>query len=148
MWDELARCASGGLVATLFGSGPSGIGLPPILMYGSPYLNGKIVRDVVTGDKTLCLCVTEPSGGSDVAATRTTAHKEGEYYVLNGSKKWITGGMKAEYLTVVCRYELIVALSHSHATHTQSITLSRYSLCSHSHAAGLTRRRKVVPVCQ
>lgn len=103
MWDELARCASGGLVATLFGSGPTGIGLPPILMYGSKYLNNKVVRDVVTGDKTLCLCVTEPSGGSDVAATRTTAHKEGEYYVLNGSKKWITGGMKAEYLTVVCR---------------------------------------------
>merc|ERR1711865_1035433 len=103
MWDELARAASGGLVATLFGSGPAGIGLPPILMFGSKYLQDKIARDVVIGQKTLCLCVTEPSGGSDVAATRTTAVKDGNHYVLNGSKKGITGGMKAEYFTVVCR---------------------------------------------
>lgn len=103
MWDELARCASGGLVATLFGSGPSGIGLPPILLFGSEHLKEKVARDVVSGKKTLCLCVTEPSGGSDVAAIRTTAVRDGDHYVINGSKKWITGGMKAEFFTVVCR---------------------------------------------
>lgn len=105
MWDEIARCGSGGLIASLFGSGPSGIGLPPILMFGSDYLKDKIARDVITGKKTLCLCVTEPSGGSDVAAIKTTAVRDGDCFVINGAKKWITGGMKAEFFTVVCRTE-------------------------------------------
>lgn len=106
MWDELSRCAAGGLISSLFGPGPSGIGLPPILMFGSDYLKEKVVRDVVSGMKTLCLCITEPSGGSDVANIETTAVREGDHYVINGCKKWITGGMKADYYTVLARTDV------------------------------------------
>lgn len=102
MWDELSRCGSGGLLASLFGG--CGIGLPPVLMFGSQHLRDKIARDLITGRKSMCLCVTEPSGGSDVAAVRTTAERGSDgCWVVNGSKKWITGGMKADYFTVICR---------------------------------------------
>jgi len=101
MWDELARCGAGGLLAGLFGG--VGIGLPPVLVYGSDYLKNKVARDVITGRKSFSLCVTEPSGGSDVAAVRTTAVRDGNEWVVNGAKKWITGGMKADYFTVLCR---------------------------------------------
>jgi len=101
MWDELARCGSGGLLASLFV--PTNIGLPPIIVYGSTQLKERIVRDCVEGRKAACLCVTEPSGGSDVGAIKTTARREGDVFVVNGAKKWITGGLKADFFTVLCR---------------------------------------------
>lgn len=72
-------------------------------MFGSEELKQRVLRDVVTGAKRMCLCVTEPSGGSDVAAVRTTAVRKDDHYVVNGQKKWITGGMHADFFTVVCR---------------------------------------------
>merc|ERR1712232_1288334 len=50
-----------------------------------------------------CLCITEPSAGSDVANLRTSAKLEGDHYILNGEKKWITNGIFAKYFTVACR---------------------------------------------
>lgn len=99
--DELARCGSGGVLAALFGG--SGIGLPPVLAHGSDELKEKVAREVIAGRKTTCLCITEPGGGSDVAAVRTTAKREEDCWVINGSKKWITGGMSADFFTVLCR---------------------------------------------
>jgi len=101
LWDELARCGAGGVIISLFGG--NGISLPPILAYGTDELKAKTGRCVITGEKTSCLCVTEPSGGSDVAAVRSTAVREGDVWVVNGAKKWITGGMKADFFTVLCR---------------------------------------------
>jgi len=101
MWDELARCGSGGLLASLFV--PTNIGLPPVVVYGNEDLKERVARPCIAGAKAACLCVTEPSGGSDVAAIRTTAVRDGDVYVVNGSKKWITGGMKADFFTVLCR---------------------------------------------
>jgi len=101
MWDELARCGSGGVLASLFV--PTNIGLPPVIVYGSKALRERVGRPCITGEAACCLCVTEPSGGSDVAAIRTTAVREGDFYIVNGSKKWITGGMKADFFTVLCR---------------------------------------------
>jgi len=101
MWDELARCGSGGTVSGMFG--PTNIGLPPIIVYGSGALKEKVARPCILGSKASCLCVTEPGGSSDVAAVKTTAVREGDAYVVNGAKKWITGGMKADFFTVVCR---------------------------------------------
>jgi len=100
-WDELSRCGVGGLQWSLFG--PTGIGLPPILLFGSDHLKNLVAKDCITGEKSICLCITEPTGGSDVAGIRTTAVRDGDSWVINGSKKWITGGMKADYFTVLCR---------------------------------------------
>eukprot|EP00747_Dinoflagellata_sp_TGD_P178646 gnl/TRDRNA2_/TRDRNA2_27966_c0_seq1.p1 gnl/TRDRNA2_/TRDRNA2_27966_c0~~gnl/TRDRNA2_/TRDRNA2_27966_c0_seq1.p1 ORF type:complete len:423 (+),score=81.17 gnl/TRDRNA2_/TRDRNA2_27966_c0_seq1:43-1311(+) len=101
MWDEFARCGAGGVVSSLLGG--SGLGLPPILMFGADHLREKIAPECITGRKTMCLCVSEPTGGSDVSSIHTTAVRDGDHYVVNGSKKWITNGMKADYFTVVCR---------------------------------------------
>jgi len=82
--DELARAAVGGVIvaATI-----QSIGLPPILRFGSEELKKRIAPDVVTGKKQVCLAISEPTAGSDVAHLRTTARREGDYYIVNGEKK-------------------------------------------------------------
>lgn len=103
LYDELSRCASGGVLWGL--SGGLAIGLPPIIKFGSPELKKKIVPGCLAGEKIICLAVTEPWGGSDVANLTTTAVKSecGKYYIVNGEKKWITNGVFADYFTVAVR---------------------------------------------
>ena len=98
--DELARSAAGGIVSCFFSFG---IALPPILSVGSEYLKNKVAKDVITGKKLMCLCVTEPYAGSDVAQLQTTAVRDGDFYIVNGAKKFITGGVKADYFTTAVR---------------------------------------------
>jgi acyl-CoA dehydrogenase len=98
--EELSRVACGGLNAGLM---THGIGLPPILNIGSQELKQRIAPDVLAGDKLICLCITEPSGGSDVANIKTKAVREGDHYIVNGSKTFITTGMRADYYTVAVR---------------------------------------------
>ena len=98
--EELARAGSGGLVAGLM---THGIGLPPVLALGSDELKARIAPDVLAGKKLIALCVTEPSGGSDVANLKTRARREGDFFVVNGEKTFITTGMRADYLTVAVR---------------------------------------------
>nr|KAJ3411293.1 hypothetical protein HK105_002662 [Polyrhizophydium stewartii] len=101
--DELARCGSGGVLWGLVGG--LGIGLPPVIHFGSDYLKKKVVQDCVAGRKNICLAITEPEAGSDVANLVTTAKKtdDGKFYIVNGSKKWITNGVFADYFTVAVR---------------------------------------------
>ncbi|KAI8144039.1 acyl-CoA dehydrogenase/oxidase [Fennellomyces sp. T-0311] len=101
VFDELSRCGSGGVTWALCGG--LGIGLPPIMNFGSEYLQKKVVKDCLAGTKNICLCITEPSGGSDVAGLQTEARDAGDHYILNGEKKWITNGVYADYFTVACR---------------------------------------------
>jgi alkylation response protein AidB-like acyl-CoA dehydrogenase len=54
---------------------------------------------VVTGKKNICLAISEPYAGSDVANIRTTARLDGDHYVVNGIKKWITGGLMGDFFT-------------------------------------------------
>ena len=101
--DELSRCASGGVLAGLFVS--LAIALPCVLMAGSDELKARIVPDALAGRKRMCLAITEPYGGSDVAGVRTTAVKDaatGEY-VVSGEKKFITGGCVADFFIVAVR---------------------------------------------
>lgn len=65
-----------------------GIGLPPIIHFGSDYLKKKVVRDCLAGDKVICLAITEPTAGSDVASLMTEARDEGDHYIVNGEKVW------------------------------------------------------------
>jgi acyl-CoA dehydrogenase len=65
-------------------------GLPPILKFGSQQLQEKFVPDIITGRKRICIAITEPGAGSDVANITTTAvkSKDGKHYIVNGTKKW------------------------------------------------------------
>lgn len=99
--DEVSRCGSGG-VAWGFFTGLM-IGLPPVLHFGNSYLKQKVVKDCLLGKKVICLCISEPSTASDVAAIETTAERQGNYYIVNGAKKWITNGIFADYFTVAVR---------------------------------------------
>eukprot|EP00929_Paragymnodinium_shiwhaense_P082624 TRINITY_DN43646_c0_g1_i1.p1 TRINITY_DN43646_c0_g1~~TRINITY_DN43646_c0_g1_i1.p1 ORF type:complete len:409 (-),score=82.91 TRINITY_DN43646_c0_g1_i1:278-1504(-) len=100
MNDQLSRLCAGGLLASLF---TMGISLPPILAVGTDEQKAKYATEIITGRKTASLAITEPSGGSDVAGMKTTATREGDYYILNGVKTFISGGMHADYFTVGAR---------------------------------------------
>ncbi|KAF9136238.1 hypothetical protein BGW39_003683 [Mortierella sp. 14UC] len=99
--DELARCGSGGVLWGLCGG--LGIGLPPIIVNGSEELKRRIVPDCLAGRKTICLAITEPQAGSDVANLTTVANEANDGYIVNGEKKWITNGTFADFFTVACR---------------------------------------------
>jgi acyl-CoA dehydrogenase len=98
--EELCRAGSGGLVAGLMSHG---IALPPIAALGSPELKERIIPPVLRGEKIAALAITEPDGGSDVASLKTTARRDGDCYVVNGSKTFITSGMRADVYTVAVR---------------------------------------------
>ncbi len=98
--EELARLGAGGVGASLM---VHSIGLPPVLAIGSDEMKARIAPQVLAGEKIHALAITEPSGGSDVANLQTRAVREGDEYVVNGSKMFITGGMRADYYTVAVR---------------------------------------------
>ena len=99
--QQLSRMGgSGGLLASLFSHN---IGLPPVLRYGSEALQQRVIPPVLRGEKIAALAITEPSGGSDVAALRCTATRDGSDYIINGEKVFITSGMRADYITVAVR---------------------------------------------
>ncbi len=98
--EEIARCGAGGVAASLLSHT---IGLPPVADFGSPGLKQRIIPSILRGDTICALAITEPSGGSDVAALKTTAIRQGDHYVVNGEKVFITSGMRADYLTVAVR---------------------------------------------
>lgn len=79
------------------------IGLPPVLNYGSPTLQARVVPDVLDGKKFICLAVSEAFAGSDVGGLETTATRSEKGWIVNGTKKWITNGMFADYFTTACR---------------------------------------------
>ena len=93
--DEINRNGSGGFSWGVIGG--LGIGLPPILNFGSKTLHQKYAGPCLLGKKVICLAITEPSGGSDVANLHCRAVKtdDGRHYIVNGEKKWITNGAYA-----------------------------------------------------
>jgi len=98
--EEIARAGSGGVSAALYSHG---IGLPPILAAGSEDLKQRVVPPVLAGEKISALAISEPSGGSDVANLRTTAIRDGDDFILNGEKTFITSGMRADFITTAVR---------------------------------------------
>merc|ERR1719437_287304 len=81
------------------------IGLPPVLHFAPAHIRDKVVPEVLRGDKRICLAISEPAAGSDVAGMLTTATKtpDGKHYIVNGVKKWITNGMFADYFVTAVR---------------------------------------------
>lgn len=84
--DELMRCGYLG-VSWALGTGNI-IGCPPLVNFGSAQLKGELLPLILRGEKKICLGVTEPDAGSDVAGITTTAVKDGDHYIVNGAKKW------------------------------------------------------------
>ena len=91
---------SSGLAAALF---THGIALPHLVANGSSELKERYARPTLAGELIGSLAVTEPGGGSDVAGIRTTAVRDGDHYVVNGAKTFITSGVRADYVTTAVR---------------------------------------------
>jgi acyl-CoA dehydrogenase len=99
--EELIQAGgSSGLVAALF---THGIAVPHIVDCGNAELIERYVRPALAGESIGSLAVTEPDGGSDVAAIRTTARRDGDHYVVSGTKTFITSGCRADFVTTAVR---------------------------------------------
>jgi alkylation response protein AidB-like acyl-CoA dehydrogenase len=86
--DEISRCGSGGLVWNLIGG--YGIGCPPLVKYGNKKLVERILPDILSGDKRICLAITEPDAGSDVANLTCEAKlsEDGKHYIGKSTTLW------------------------------------------------------------
>jgi len=99
--EELAKCGAGGVAAAI-GSHTS-IAMTNIWKYGSHEQKQKYLVPGIKGELIAALAVTEPGGGSDVSAIKTTAKRDGNYYIITGSKTFITNGVNADYVIVAAR---------------------------------------------
>jgi butyryl-CoA dehydrogenase len=95
--EEIA--AGDGAISTVV-SGHNAVGVMPILSYGSEAQKERYVRDLASGRKLTAFCLSEPQGGSDAAAIRTRARRQGDTYVLSGTKQFITSGATADVALV------------------------------------------------
>ncbi len=91
---------SSGLAAALF---TGGIALPHMAAHGTPEQIDAFVRPTLAGEKIGSLAITEPGGGSDVAGITTTAVRDGDSFVVNGAKTFITSGVRADFVTTAVR---------------------------------------------
>ncbi|KQC34426.1 acyl-CoA dehydrogenase [Nonlabens sp. YIK11] len=99
--EEMQRVNSGGFAAAMWVQ--AFLGAQHLLKEGDDRIKEEYLVPTLTGDKIGCLCITEPFGGSDVAGMRTTAVKDGDHYVINGSKTFITNGVYSDYLVVAAK---------------------------------------------
>ncbi|MBF0494802.1 MAG: acyl-CoA dehydrogenase family protein [Candidatus Omnitrophica bacterium] len=83
------------------GLAATGLGTIPIILFGNDEQKRKYLPDIAKGKKLSAFCLTEAEAGSDAGGIKTTARKEGDHYILNGTKQWITNAGEAEVYTVV-----------------------------------------------
>lgn len=98
--EAMLTAGSTGVAA---GLGSLGIALPPVMFLGTEEQKRRFVPPVLAGEKVAALAITEPGAGSDVASVSTKAERQGDRYVLNGSKLFITSGVRADYVSVLAR---------------------------------------------
>lgn len=99
--EELQKVNSGGFAAAIWAH--VYLAMTHLEKEGSDIIKNNYLTASIEGEKIGCLCITEPFGGSDVAAMRTTAVKKGDTYVINGSKTFITNGVYSDYLIVTAK---------------------------------------------
>jgi len=101
LYEQLGRAGSGGLFSSLF---IQTISIPPVLHFGNE-MQKRLFIPVIKGEKIAALAISEPGYGSDVAGLKTTATKDasGEYYIVNGMKKWISNGVNADFYVTAVR---------------------------------------------
>lgn len=99
--EELQKINSGGFAAAMWAH--EFLAMTHLNKEGTEFIKQKYLVPSVAGEKIGCLCITEPFGGSDVAGMRSTAIKDGDKYILNGSKTFITNGVYSDYLIVAAK---------------------------------------------
>jgi len=99
--EELARCGSGGLAAAI--GAHTGIATPPIWRFGTPDQHERFLVPAIRGEKIAALGITEPGAGSDVAGIRTTAQRVDGGWRVNGSKTFITNGVRAGFVVTAVK---------------------------------------------
>ena len=99
--EELQKINSGGFAAAIWAH--AYLAMTHLKAEGDDRIKEEYLAPSITGDKIGCLCITEPFGGSDVAGMRTTAIKNGDHYLVNGSKTFITNGVYSDYLVVAAK---------------------------------------------
>ena len=97
---EMGRSSAGGVMASV---GSRSIMLKPLTELANEDIRNRVLPELLSGRKVGALGITEPGGGSDVANMRTKAHKDGDEWVLNGQKMFITGGLQASYFVIAAR---------------------------------------------
>ena len=99
--EEMGRSNSGGL--TMGVAVHTDMAMPPIHLFGSEEQKREWLAPAIKGEKILCLGITEPDAGSDVAGIKTRAVRDGDEYVINGSKTYITNGHRADVIVLVTK---------------------------------------------
>ncbi len=99
--EEIAHINCGGIPMAI--AVQTNMATPAIAEFGSDYLKETYLVPAIKGDMVAAIAVTEPDAGSDVAAIKSFAKKEGDHYILNGSKTFITNGIQADFLTLLAR---------------------------------------------
>ena len=99
--EELGRIQGSGIPMAI--AVQSHMATPAIAEFGSEHLKETYLKPAIAGDMVASIAVTEPGAGSDVSALQTTARKDGDSYVINGSKTYITNGTQADFLTLLAR---------------------------------------------
>src|SRR5690606_29542761 len=100
--EEIAAAGAGGGVGAGLGA-HTGIATPPVFRFGTPDQHERFLRPAIAGRRIGALGITEPGAGSDVASIRTRAERRGDVYLVNGSKTFITNGVRADFLVCACR---------------------------------------------
>lgn len=102
--EELQRINSGGFAAAIWAH--TYLAMTHLNAEGSEKIKEKYLSASISGEMVGCLCISEPFGGSDVGAMRTTAVLEGDEYIINGSKTFITNGVYSDYLIVIAKMDI------------------------------------------
>lgn len=99
--EEMSKCGSSGVILGLIVQ--THMATPALVDHGSDFLKEKYLLPAIQGEKICAIAVTEPNCGSDVAGLETRAVLQGDHYLLNGSKMFITNGLQADFLTLLAR---------------------------------------------
>ncbi len=99
--EEISNANSGGLAMGI--AVHTDMAMPPILAFGTEEQKQEWVVPAIKGEKILCLGITEPDAGSDVSGIKTRAVRDGDEYVINGSKTYITNGHRADVIVLVTK---------------------------------------------
>jgi alkylation response protein AidB-like acyl-CoA dehydrogenase len=102
--EELQKVNSGGFAAAMWAH--AYLAMTHVNAEGTEEIKQSYLKDSINGDKIGCLCISEPFGGSDVGAMRTTAVLDGDHYLINGSKTFITNGVYSDYLIVIAKMDI------------------------------------------
>uniref|UniRef100_A0A914VYK2 Acyl-CoA dehydrogenase 6 n=1 Tax=Plectus sambesii TaxID=2011161 RepID=A0A914VYK2_9BILA len=97
--EEMGRIDCGGIPMAI--AVQSDMATPALSTFGSDYLKRTFLEPTIAGDMVVCLGVSEPQAGSDVAGIQTTAKREGDDLIINGGKMWITNGAQADYMCLL-----------------------------------------------